>query len=161
MSFNGLVDYSKLREKFESKISPEPMSGCWLWAGSDDGRRGYGRFRNVNGTRQAHRISYEMYVGPIPAGLEIDHKCKNPSCVNPQHLRPVTREENMATADKRGLALGGPANGRRNRAKTHCAHGHAYTPENTIAAKNGTARGCKTCHRNNQREYVRRLRAAI
>ena len=65
-------------------------SGCWVWARSLD-KEGYGRWAG----KSAHRFFYEKFVGPIPDGLEIDHLCNNPSCVNPEHLEPVTHQENM------------------------------------------------------------------
>ena len=80
---------------FLSKIVPEPNSGCWLWVGSLngrypkmwDGRRGYVIY--------AHRFAYTVYRGTVPEGYDIDHKCRVKVCVNPQHLEPVTRRENL------------------------------------------------------------------
>lgn len=81
------------------KISPEPNSGCWLWdAGHND--YGYGIFYINGKLRCAHCVTYELYVGEVPEGLELDHKCRIPCCVNPDHLEPVTHAENV----RRGLA---------------------------------------------------------
>jgi len=83
-------------ERFESKISYEPMSGCWLWIASRDAK-GYGRF-NVGpgvGTIGAHRFSWELANGRIPNGMCIDHRCHNPACVNPDHLRVCTPMQNL------------------------------------------------------------------
>lgn len=88
-------------------------------------------------TAKVHRVVYEALVGPIPDGMVIDHLCRQPSCVNPAHLEPVTRRENVL----RGLTL--PA---ANARKTHCKHGHEFTPENTYLFPTGT-RGCRTCAR--------------
>ena len=68
---------------------------CWLWTGSLDDR-GYGRFylRSGAAPAKAHRFAYELLVGPIPEGMSIDHRCHNPTCVNPEHLRPVTHQQN-------------------------------------------------------------------
>lgn len=67
---------------------------CWEWTGLKN-VRGYGRI-NVAGTMQlAHRATYSALRGPIPEGLELDHLCRNPSCVNPDHLEPVTHAENV------------------------------------------------------------------
>lgn len=73
-------------------------NGCWVWTGSllADG---YGNLRDGAKVKRAHRVSYETFVGPIPGGLEIDHLCRNRSCINPDHLEPVTRAENQ----RRGL----------------------------------------------------------
>jgi len=83
---------------FEANVMPEPNSGCWLWMGGTV-KRGYGRFnipRRLGGQRRkAHQLSYELYRGLIPAGLELDHLCRVPSCVNPEHLEPVTHQMNV------------------------------------------------------------------
>jgi hypothetical protein len=70
--------------------------GCWIWQRSQDGH-GYGT-ACLPGQRRvkAHRMVYEREVGPIPAGLDLDHLCRTPLCVNPAHLEPVTRRENVA-----------------------------------------------------------------
>jgi hypothetical protein len=68
-------------------------AGCWLWNGRP-GRNGYGRISIGNRVLYVHRVSYEHHVGPIPAGLTIDHLCRVRLCVRPDHLEPVTRAEN-------------------------------------------------------------------
>lgn len=77
-----------------ARISPEPNTGCWLWSGAIL-RSGYGSITIDNRTRMAHRHVYEMVVGKIPSGLCIDHLCRVRSCVNPDHLEPVTTAENL------------------------------------------------------------------
>jgi len=67
---------------------------CWVWTGSKD-RAGYGRTWRSTAPFPAHRVAYELLVGPIPAGLVIDHLCRNPACVNPDHLEPVTHRVNI------------------------------------------------------------------
>lgn len=83
-----------LIDRFMAKVYPCPMSGCWLWGGFLD-RDGYGQYTAVQGTTaRAHRVAYELLVGAIPAGLELDHLCRNRACVNPEHMRVATRREN-------------------------------------------------------------------
>jgi hypothetical protein len=113
----------------------DEASGCWVWTGAKNAL-GYGLASKPGIKRQfrAHRVAYELLRGPIPDGLVIDHKCRNPSCVNPDHLEPVTQGENV----KRGRA------GWQNKIKTHCVNGHEFTAENTIT-RNGSHRDCRAC----------------
>lgn len=106
---------------------------CWPWTGAMQGQ-GYGQYGKP--MRLAHRISYEFFVGPIPEGLTLDHLCRNRQCVNPSHLEPVTRGENVL----RGESL--PA---RNARKTHCPKGHPYDDINTYVSPNTGWRQCKAC----------------
>lgn len=76
----------------------EKTDSCWLWTGSKT-RVGYGQMRvGGAGSRKTgvHRVAYELLVGRIPKGLDLDHLCRNTLCVNPDHLEPVTRKENLA-----------------------------------------------------------------
>lgn len=106
-------------QRFEAKIVRHP-GGCWEWTGAinDDG---YGKFRLGRKVVFAHRFAYERFVAPIPPELVSDHLCRNHARVNPAHLEPVTPQVNAL----RGIGLAA-----QNAAKTHCPHGHPYTPEN-------------------------------
>ncbi len=132
----------KLPQRFWNKVA-KAENGCWNWTGFRD-KDGYGRFRvgsQKAGTARsafAHRFAYETLVGLIPEGLEPDHTCHNPACVNPDHLEAVTHKLNC----QRGLA--GIATGKQMKAKTHCPKGHPYDEQNTGYKKNGS-RYCKTC----------------
>ncbi len=86
-------------ERFWAKVDRSGPGGCWLWTAST--REGYGYFglgRRDEGMVDAHRFAYELLVGPIPAGLEIDHLCRVRRCVNPPHLEAVTSAENKRRA---------------------------------------------------------------
>ena len=114
---------------------------CWLWTGANHGG-GYGTV-NIGGQfKYAHRLSYEWVVGPIPQGLELDHLCRTPACVNPAHLEPVTHRVNT---------LRGETFGAENVAKTHCAQGHPYDEANTFRPARGD-RQCRECGRTRDRE---------
>lgn len=115
--------------RFFAKV--DITEACWVWtAGLKP--PGYGRFFPVGGrgTTLAARWAYHAFVGPIPDEMTVDHLCFNPPCVNPDHLRLLTRPENCG-------------NLRKARA-THCLRGHAFTADNTIRKSNGTRR-CRAC----------------
>lgn len=143
-------------ERFMSKVDKGDGLGCWEWIG-DKSYQGYGRFTFGNNPAvPAHRVSYEMFIGPIPEGLVIDHVaargCQGWSCVNPEHLEPVTQQENV-------LRSTGPA--AINARKTHCNRGHEFTEENTGSQKNGKGRNCKTCRNDNGRRYAEEKRGHV
>lgn len=121
-----------------------PMeTDCWLWTGT--ALNGYGQFR-WGKMRKAHRVAYELLVGPIPDGKELDHLCRVTRCVNPLHLEPVSRRENAM----RGVG-----------SKTHCSQGHEFTPENTYMAHRPNRephRQCRTCKRELMRESRRAMK---
>ena len=147
-------DFKKPRaERFWDFVFYEPNCGCWLYAGDDNGH-GYGLF-NLHGHRvYAHRFAYEQLVGPVPSGLEIDHKCAVRCCVNPEHLEAVTGAENVRRAAARG-AYDRPLPDR-------CIRGHPFDSENTRIAygKNGRPRRvCLECQRMHNRASRARRRA--
>lgn len=137
-------------ERFFKYITPS-VSGCWDWS-SYFYKDGYGNFYAYKKSWRAHRFAYELLIGKIPKGLDIDHLCRNRGCVNPDHLDPVTKLENW----RRGKAI--TVNYSQN---THCKNGHLYNIENTIRgfSKNGRKRrNCKACCRIAARNYQRRKR---
>ena len=120
--------------------------GHWIWTGRGGGP--YGQFSVADRNLSAHRVAYELFVGPIPEGLEIDHGCKLTRCVNPEHLEPVTKRENVHRS-------GNPAG--LNARKTHCQYGHRFSAKNTATTKRGTRR-CRACARRRAREAWRASR---
>lgn len=72
----------------------EKTDGCWNWTGGTDGK-GYGLLNTRAGTKRVHRFAYTLLVGPIPAGMLLDHTCHNKACVNPDHLRLATNKQNL------------------------------------------------------------------
>lgn len=128
-------------DRFWAKVDRRGDDECWPWLAST--MEGYGYFdERPFGTGRAHRIAYMLLVGPIPAGLSLDHLCRNRGCVNPAHLEPVTWQVNLL----RGRTI--PAV---NAAKTHCPAGHPYDEANTYWWRN--QRTCRTCGTANARRY--------
>jgi hypothetical protein len=91
---------------FLAHAMPEPNSGCWLWTGSIK-PNGYGNCGSAGRSHNAHRLSYELHVGEIPAGMVIRHRCDTPSCVNPDHLISGTQLENIQDCIAKGRARRG------------------------------------------------------
>ncbi len=142
-----------LSERIESKIERITESGCWIWQASCD-RHGYGRMTVNKRPYLAHRVAYELAIGQIPHGMDIDHLCRVRCCVNPAHLEPVTRLENT----RRG----------QNGNKTHCLHGHEYTEDNTYIRQPlmttrswRPVRVCRACSSINARKYQSRKKAKV
>jgi hypothetical protein len=119
-------------------------SGCWEFQGSRT-PTGYGVAWDGTKHTSAHRVSYELLVGPIPDGLEIDHNCRNRACCNPAHLEPVTHLENLRRRPRSSQRHPGNTTNHPSRRKTHCIRGHEFSTENTITYTGGK-RQCRTCH---------------
>ncbi len=121
-------------------------ASCWVWQGVK--HKGYGQFHYNGKTVYAHRFSYELNIGKIPSGLQLDHLCRVRECVNPTHLEPVTNKINSY----RGYSFAGI-----NSRKTHCPKGHEYNIYNTIHRKNGR-RACRTCKKIWNKNYRKKMR---
>jgi len=137
------------QERFEAKFAKS--EGCWFWSAAHF-QDGYGSFllngRNVN----AHRVAYELYIGPIPEGKEIDHLCRNRGCVRPDHLEPVERRTNIL----RGIGFGAT-----NALKTHCLKGHRFDLFNTYQAPGQSSRDCRRCRQEREARRAPRARRAL
>lgn len=135
--------------RFDEKVELDPKTGCWEWQACRCSG-GYGNFRHKGRVVVAHRLAYETLVGPIPEGLDIDHLCRNRKCVNPHHLEPVTRRENI---------LRGEGQGAKHARKTHCQHGHPLSGENLYINPASGQRVCRECLRGFTRAYHARKKA--
>lgn len=123
--------------------------GCIVWTGAL--REGYGAIHHKGRMLRAHRVAYQLLVGPIPEGLVLDHLCRNRRCINPHHLEPVTMRVNTMRSPIAPSTI--------NALKTHCPKDHEYTPENTYRRANGH-RGCRACGRIAARDrYARQMTA--
>lgn len=141
----------RLEERWRAKADPSAV-GCWRWMGSFMHDSGYAQLHvKLRDGRWsvtvAHRVAYEIYRGPIPDGLVLDHLCRNRWCVNPQHLEAVSDRTNI---------LRGTGFSARHARKTHCPQGHEYDLLNTYVDKRGL-RHCRACFR--ERARARREQA--
>jgi hypothetical protein len=121
-----------IEERFLAKVAR--VAGCWNWTACLN-NRGYGVFGVSDGeVINAHRWSYQNWIGPIPEGLEIDHLCRNKQCVNPAHLEAVTHLENMRRSP---IAV-----------QTHCKRGHSLDDAYPSKRSDGSfSRRCRQCHK--------------
>lgn len=123
-------------------------TGCWLW--QRQLTRGYGRIWIDGENIGVHVYFYRCLAGDIPEGLVLDHLCRVRNCVNPEHLEPVPNGENVLRGE--GLSA-------QNARKTHCNHGHEFSPANTGRDKRGD-RVCLTCKRENLRRWRAKKRGS-
>jgi len=125
-------------ERFWEKVNITET--CWLWTASVV-KGAYGHFGLRHGTMvYAHRFLYEQIFGPVPVGMELDHLCRTPACVNPFHLEPVTHQENTSRGDV----------GNHNKSRVHCLRGHPFDEVNTYIDPRGK-RQCRACRRLRER----------
>lgn len=147
MSRSALTPREEVGAKFWLNILVDEGSGCWEWQGVISNGYGIHYGKAYIGKQQvsAHRFSWLYFFGEWPpAGLHLDHLCRNKCCVNPNHLEPVTSHENTFV---RGNSIS-----KQNSLKTHCANGHTFDSENTRLNTYGW-RYCHTCKVSNDRRY--------
>jgi hypothetical protein len=143
---NTFANGRTFRERLLCRLMLDP-SGCLVWTGCLNDS-GYGLIRTRGRNLRVHRVMWEMFEGPIPDELQIDHLCRNRACANVTHLEPVTQRENLLRGETVTARLA---------AVTHCPQGHEYTPENTYRTSKGT-RGCRECGR--ERYHRNKIRKA-
>lgn len=148
---NLAVPSKSPQTQFWARVDKRGPRDCWPWKKGTNGQ-GYGFYTWEGKQRLTHRIAYTLTNGPIPDGLQIDHRCHTPDCTdhtkcrhrlccNPVHLKAVTNAENNA-ADRTRRHTGPRV--------THCPKGHEYTEDNTRIGTNGY-RNCRTCERARKR----------
>jgi hypothetical protein len=144
---------------FDAWYMPEPNTGCWLWIGATR-EFGYGIYSVYRDDKKfginAHRYSWELVHGRIPAGMFVCHRCDVPQCVNPDHLFLGTQQENMADRDRKGRNPFIPDASR-------CQRGHPWTPENTIIDNHrrvGKQRKCRACEKIRRNRYANQRAAS-
>jgi hypothetical protein len=145
-------------ERFEEKVDvngiqmPHMDTRCYAWKASVDKVWLYGWFRVKKGKmRRAHKVAYELYVGEVPDGMCVCHKCDNPPCTRLDHLFLGTTKDNNLDRAKKGRTKNGNTN------KTHCDNGHPFSEANTYLW-NGYRR-CRTCHNAIKRKRYARKKA--
>jgi len=126
------------------------LGDCWIWQGYKD-RLGYGRVQYKNKKWLAHRLAYTMFVGAVPENKDLDHLCRNPSCVNPQHLEPVSHRTNV---------LRGASPLARYALLTQCSKGHELSGDNLrIRIRPGNiGRECIQCNKDRLKAWHRAKR---
>lgn len=132
-----------------ARLSVRAPSGCWIWLGSRHSQ-GYGliTLNDPKRTQYAHRVSYELHVGPIPEGMVIDHLCRREACIRPEHLQAVTQQVNV----RRGSRCRGVSD-------LVCKRGHSRADHGYVLPDNG--RRCRLCDVLNTQDYRRRKRARL
>jgi hypothetical protein len=122
-----------VEDRFWSKVVM--VENCWEWLGNYY-PNGYGQISIGKRKMMAHRMAYQLRVGPIPDGLTLDHLCRNPKCVNPSHLEPVTMRENT---------LRGTSPSAECAKKDSCKHGHPLSGDNLVVRKGRSGRPWRAC----------------
>ena len=126
-------------KKFLSNVVSN-SDGCWLWQGKPNVTSGYGRFSFNSKRLGAHVWSYIIFVGPIPDGMQVNHRCNVKMCVNPHHLYAGSHKENMLDVRKA------------NASKSECRHGHELTVDSQYVSPHGVVY-CRECNRNGRKKY--------
>ncbi len=131
-------------DRFMDKVLVWP-NGCWMWMGSVGGKMQYGYIWDGKKLASAHRWAYQEYIGPIPEGFESHHTCEQAGCVNPYHLKMMSRKDHSKTKNYRNVS--------------HCPSGHPYSGVNLIVVNRNSRGGhtkerrCRACKRRQDYEF--------
>lgn len=143
---NDFVPSAKMITRFWKKVEVGAADDCWEWSAGLGGD-GYGHFAIGYEVAQAHRFSYRLVNGPIPAGHLIHHECRNPRCVNPRHLTAMTLRDHTHLNARA--------------TETHCPNGHPWEGNLRLGRDGGRVRRlCRICDNENHRKWWRRKRSA-
>lgn len=140
-----MVNLDRLTERYRKKIRIDPLTGCWLWTGAKSSN-GRGCVYVCGHTLTTHKFFFELFIGPVPDGLELHHKCEVAACCNPDHLEIKTRLQHRRIHPDRRFA---------NREKTHCKNGHPLEGENLyLEIRDGhPRRHCQACRKATMRAF--------
>jgi hypothetical protein len=133
-----------IQQRLYERSVVDVATGCWNWIGALSAGK-YGSIYYEGRMQKAHRVMWRVRRGEILVGMDLDHLCRNTRCVNPAHLEPVTRSENL----RRSPIMD------RHSHRTHCIRGHEFTAENTRYKPGNGHRVCKEC----MRMHIRNWRA--
>lgn len=136
---NLTVDHAERLRALLARSTKRDAAGCLIWTGvkNESGYGIVGLYRDYRRTStKAHAAAYTLERGPVPPGLELDHLCRNRACCEPSHLEAVTKRVNTLRSNNIMA---------QNARRTHCIHGHEFTPENTYPEAKG--RSCRACRK--------------
>lgn len=142
--YRGKTAVERLHESYAVDVN-----GCWVWQRPLNWA-GYGQMAFDGQRHTAHRAAYLLLVGPVPDGMDLDHLCRNRACVNPDHMEPVTRSENLRRGESGGWR----------RQLTACPKGHPYDETNTYHRRDRLGRECRECQRISRLAYYYRQKEA-
>lgn len=163
-----------LGPRFWLRVSMPSPDACWEWSGTRN-EHGYGVIRVGRRNWRTHRVMWAIVNGEdvLPPEMKLLHRCDNPPCCNPAHLRTGTQADNVADMHSKGRRTyyrkhgprPAPRKGGRFKNATHCLHGHEFTPENTILVPDareatGTFRACRICRKRNSTLAAAKRKAA-